>query len=44
VDAVLSAPVGIEWTHEDLDALPEGGLLRYELVDGQLLVSSAPKS
>lgn len=41
MDAVTIAPAGIEWTHEDLDALPEDGL-RYELVDGQLLVSSAP--
>jgi len=42
VDAMLSAPAGVEWTHEDLDALPETHALRYELVDGQLLVSSAP--
>ena len=42
MDPMTIAPVGFEWTHEDLDALPEGGLLRYELVDGQLLVSSAP--
>lgn len=42
MDAMLSAPVGTEWTHDDLDALPETHALRYELVDGQLLVSSAP--
>ncbi len=30
-----------EWTAEDLDGLPEDGL-RYELVDGALLVSAAP--
>lgn len=42
VEALLMAPAGPEWTHDDLDALPEGGLLRYELVDGQLLVSPPP--
>lgn len=36
------APAGFEWTHEDLDALPETHAVKYELVDGQLLVSSAP--
>lgn len=30
-----------EWTVEDLAALPDDGL-RYELVDGVLLVSAAP--
>jgi len=30
-----------DWTVDDLDALPEDGL-RYELVDGVLLVSAAP--
>lgn len=30
-----------EWTVDDLDALPDDGL-RYELVDGVLLVSAAP--
>jgi Uma2 family endonuclease len=42
VEAMLMAPAGLEWTHDDLDALPEGGPLRYELVDGQLLVSPPP--
>jgi len=36
------APADFEWTHEDLDALPETHKVKYELVDGQLLVSSAP--
>ncbi len=31
----------IEWTVQDLDLLPEDGL-RYELLDGTLLVSPAP--
>lgn len=35
-------PAAFEWTHEDLDALPETHKVTYELVDGQLLVSSAP--
>lgn len=36
----LTAPPG-GWTVEDLDAFPDDGL-RYELVDGVLLVSAAP--
>lgn len=36
----LVAPAG-GWTADDLDALPDD-LLRYELVDGVLLVSAAP--
>jgi len=36
----LSAPPG-GWTPEDLDRFPDDGL-RYELVDGVLLVSAAP--
>jgi Uma2 family endonuclease len=36
----LTAPPG-GWTADDLDAFPDDGL-RYELVDGVLLVSSAP--
>ncbi|MGH8774772.1 MAG: Uma2 family endonuclease [Jiangellaceae bacterium] len=31
-----------DWTVDDLDLLPEGDGLRYELVDGMLLVSPAP--
>ncbi len=31
----------VEWTVRDLDLLPEDGL-RYELLDGTLLVSPAP--
>jgi Uma2 family endonuclease len=34
-------PVSGEWTIDDLDALPDDGL-RYELVDGVLLVSPSP--
>jgi Uma2 family endonuclease len=34
-------PRGHEWTVADLEALPDDGL-RYELVDGTLLVSAAP--
>jgi len=30
------------WTVDDLDALPEGTGLRYELIDGALLVSAEP--
>jgi len=36
----LTAPLG-GWTVEDLDGFPDDGL-RYELVDGVLLVSAAP--
>ena len=32
-----------EWTADDLDGLPDDGL-RYELVDGVLLVSAAPNT
>lgn len=39
--AVTSMPVGREWTVDDLDRLPDDGL-RYELVDGVLLVSPSP--
>lgn len=31
-----------EWTHDLVDSLPEGNL-RYELLDGMLLVSPAPR-
>ena len=31
----------VEWTVDDLDQLPDDGL-RYELLDGMLLVSPAP--
>lgn len=30
------------WTVEDLESLPDGELLRYELLDGLLLVNAAP--
>lgn len=36
----LTAPLG-GWTADDLDGFPDDGL-RYELVDGVLLVSAAP--
>ncbi len=39
--AVTTMPVSGDWTVEDLDRLPDDGL-RYELVDGVLLVSPAP--
>lgn len=39
---MLFTPADVEWTPEDLDALPEGTGQRYELVDGQLLVSPTP--
>lgn len=42
MEPVTITPAGFEWTHEDLDALPETHKVKYELVDGQLLVSSAP--
>ena len=38
---VTTMPVSGDWTVDDLDRLPDDGL-RYELVDGVLLVSSAP--
>jgi Uma2 family endonuclease len=31
------------WTVEDVDALPDDGWTRYELVDGELLMSTAPR-
>lgn len=39
--AMTTLPRTREWTVDDLDALPDDGL-RYELVDGVLLVSPAP--
>lgn len=39
--SVTTMPVSGEWTVGDLDRLPDDGL-RYELVDGVLLVSPAP--
>ncbi len=38
---VTAMPSDREWTADDLSALPDDGL-RYELVDGVLLVSPAP--
>jgi len=38
---MTTMPVTRDWTVDDLDALPDDGL-RYELVDGVLLVSPAP--
>jgi len=38
---VTTMPLSGEWTADDLDALPDDGL-RYELVDGVLLVSPSP--
>jgi Uma2 family endonuclease len=38
---VTTMPVSGDWTVEDLDRLPDDGL-RYELVDGVLLVSPSP--
>lgn len=40
--AVTTMPASGEWTVDDLDRLPDDGL-RYELVDGVLLVSPSPK-
>jgi Uma2 family endonuclease len=34
-------PLGDEWTVDDLERLPDDGM-RYELIDGGLLVSAAP--
>jgi Uma2 family endonuclease len=34
--------VSDDWTVDDLESLPEGDGLRYELVDGMLLVSPSP--
>lgn len=39
---VLHMPEGPAWTLADLDALPEGDGLQYELVDGLLLVTPSP--
>ena len=39
---VTTMPASGDWTVDDLDALPDDGL-RYELVDGILLVSPAPR-
>ncbi len=41
MSAVTVMPRDGDWTLDDLDALPDDGL-RYELVDGVLLVSAAP--
>jgi Uma2 family endonuclease len=41
MSTVTTMPLSGEWTADDLDALPEDGL-RYELVDGVLLVSPSP--
>ena len=38
---VTTMPVAGDWTVDDLDRLPDDGL-RYELVDGVLLVSPSP--
>lgn len=42
-DAPVAAPTRLpdRWTHEELDALPDDGM-RYELLDGILLVSPSP--
>lgn len=40
--AVTTMPASGDWTVDDLDALPDDGL-RYELVDGVLLVSPSPR-
>ncbi|GAC1327919.1 MAG: Uma2 family endonuclease [Mycobacteriales bacterium] len=39
--AVTIMPLSGDWTADDLDGLPDDGL-RYELVDGVLLVSPSP--
>lgn len=39
---MTTLPASGDWTVDDLDALPDDGL-RYELVDGVLLVSPAPR-
>ena len=38
---VTTMPISGDWTVDDLDRLPDDGM-RYELVDGVLLVSPAP--
>lgn len=40
--AMTGLPVRHTWTRHDLDALPEDGN-RYELIDGVMLVSPAPR-
>jgi len=40
--AVTTMPASGDWTVDDLDTLPDDGL-RYELVDGVLLVSPSPR-
>ncbi len=37
----MPLPTGVEWTLEMLHAIPDDGN-RYELLDGELLVSAAP--
>lgn len=37
-------PRGADWTVEDLERLPEGDGLQYELFDGMLVVSPSPTS
>ena len=41
MDGMTTIPVGEDFTADDLDALPDDGN-RYELVDGQLLVTPSP--
>ena len=41
MSSVTTMPVAGDWTVDDLDRLPDDGL-RYELVDGVLLVSPSP--
>lgn len=41
MSSVTTMPVSGDWTVDDLERLPDDGL-RYELVDGVLLVSSSP--
>ena len=33
-----------EWTYEEFMALPEGGPLRYEIIDGELTMTPAPNT
>lgn len=40
-DSIAPARAPDRWTHEELDALPDDGM-RYELLDGVLLVSPSP--
>lgn len=32
----------IQWTTKDLISIPDGGQKRYEIIDGELLVTRAP--